>query len=299
MKNEEMIDLLQKMDALLKERGLELEASSRKLAKEITSRRQADEFLKESERKFREIAQNLPGVIFQLRMRNDGTNYLAYVSPRAGEIFGAPVDPLDPDWDFLTNIHPEDRPGLLASLSQSIAEHTDWNFQGRIVSLTGEIKWFQGISSSSQVGEELVFDGLMLDITRRKKAEQELEISLIKYKVLFESNPLGITITDKEGNILEANREAERLLGLPMDKHAERTIDGREWKIIRPDGSPMPAEEYASVRALKENRLVGNVEMGIVRPDGTTSWITVTAAPIPLENYGVAITYGEIPAKIL
>jgi PAS domain S-box-containing protein len=119
----------------------------------------------------------------------------------------------------------------------------------------------------------------------------------VKYKVVFESVPLGITITDHAGNIVESNRMAEQLLGLPAQDPVSGTIDIREWQVVRPDGSPMPAEEYASTRALKENRLVAHIEMGVVRKEGTITWIDATAAPIPLEGYGVAIAYSDITRR--
>ena len=38
--------------------------------------------------------------------------------------------------------------------------------------------------------------------------------------------------------------------------------------------------------------------MGIVKEDGTITWINVTAAPIPIEGYGVAVTYNDISEKV-
>jgi PAS domain S-box-containing protein len=136
------------------------------------------------------------------------------------------------------------------------------------------------------------------DITERLQAEETLRVALEKYRVLFESFPLGITISDEAGQILECNKEAERLLGIPQAEHTQRDIGGPEWRLIRPDGSPMPAEDYASIRALREKRLIENVEMGIVKEGGDVTWLNVTAAPIPLEGYGVAVTYGDISEQV-
>lgn len=143
----------------------------------------------------------------------------------------------------------------------------------------------------------LLMDGVW-QLIERRRTEEALRVSLEKYRVLFESFPLGITITDDYGHILEVNRASERLLGLPVARHSERTIDGPEWHVIRLDGSPMPGNEFASVRALREKRLIEYVKMGIVKDGGEITWINVTAAPIPLEGYGVAVAYGDITAQL-
>jgi PAS domain S-box-containing protein len=139
--------------------------------------------------------------------------------------------------------------------------------------------------------------GIARDITEQKRGEEALHVALVKHKVLFDSFPLGITVTDEGGGVLECNFTAEKLLGLSRERHVQRGIAGPEWHIIRPDGTPMPSGEFASVRALKEKRPVENVEMGIVKPGGEITWINVTAAPLALEGHGVVITYGDITAR--
>ena len=123
-----------------------------------------------------------------------------------------------------------------------------------------------------------------------RKGEEELKVSLTKLQVLFESFPLGISITNQAGEVIETNEEAQRLLGAPGEPPAA---------FIRPDGSLMPPEEFARVRALHEKRPVENVEMGIVKGPGKITWVNVTSAPIPLEGYGVAIAYGDMTLRRL
>ncbi len=140
-------------------------------------------------------------------------------------------------------------------------------------------------------------ENLQLELAARREVQTALRVALEKYRVLFESFPLGISIADAAGNILETNEESERLLGISQNEHTARKYDSLEWQIVRPDGTPMPAAEYASVRAMEEQRRVENVEMGVVKERGEVTWINVTAAPIPLEGYGVAIAYGDITAR--
>jgi PAS domain-containing protein len=59
----------------------------------------------------------------------------------------------------------------------------------------------------------------------------------------------------------------------------------------------MPAEEYASVRALAEQRRVENVEMGVRRPDGATRWLNVAAEPFDQGEAGVVIVYSDITER--
>lgn len=132
------------------------------------------------------------------------------------------------------------------------------------------------------------------DISERKRLEKALRAALAKHAALFDSTAIGVTVTDATGKILESNRAAARILGVPQQEFERRSFDSPEWLIIRPDGTPMPPMEYASVRALSENRLVENVKMGVVKGPGCVAWISVNAAPIPLEGYGVVITYTEI-----
>jgi len=138
-----------------------------------------------------------------------------------------------------------------------------------------------------------------VDITERKLAEEALQISFAKYQVLFNSFPIGISLSDKHGNIVESNEKAEELLGLTVDEQLNRNIGGSEWSnIIQTDGSPFPPEEFPSVIALKENRIVENIEMGVVKGENEKTWINVTAAPVSVENYGVTIAYNDITERL-
>ena len=134
-------------------------------------------------------------------------------------------------------------------------------------------------------------------ITEKKKADSALRLSLSKYQTLFDLFPAGITISDSNGQIIETNSIAQHILGLDAEEQKQRHVDGKEWQIIRPDGSPLPPSEYASVRALDEQCQIANVEMGILKGNDQVTWINVSATPIPIEGYGVAIVYNDITAQ--
>lgn len=136
------------------------------------------------------------------------------------------------------------------------------------------------------------------DVTAQKNAESERIKSEQMLKTIFSLLPVGVTVTDESGDIIDCNKASESLLGLRKEEHLIRNFAGKEWKIVRTDLTPMPPEEFASVRALKENRIVENVEMGIVKEEDQVTWINVNAAPIPLPELGVAIVYSDITERV-
>ena len=200
---------------------------------------------------------------------------------------------------FLTVFIPRTGHIVTESVNAAIRGSRDYAVEHRILWPDGTVRW---VSEAGEVqrdpdGIPIRMLGIVRDITGRKRMEEALRVNLTKYSVLFDSFPLGISVTDHNGAILETNQAAVRLLGVPVQEHTRRQVDSGEWQIIRPDRTPMPAEEYASVRALKERRRVENQEMGIVKGDNQVTWISVTAEPLPLEGYGVVITYSDITER--
>jgi diguanylate cyclase (GGDEF)-like protein/PAS domain S-box-containing protein len=136
------------------------------------------------------------------------------------------------------------------------------------------------------------------DISERKRAEAALQASETKYRLLFDLLPVGVSLSDPDGGLIEANPAGNEILGLSLEQHRERRIDADVWRIIQPDGSPMPPEAFASVRALAEQRVVRDLVMGVQRSDGGLRWLSVSAAPLPAPGYGVAIVFPDITALV-
>jgi PAS domain S-box-containing protein len=124
----------------------------------------------------------------------------------------------------------------------------------------------------------------------------DLHASQAKLRTIYDLVPVGISITDPAGRLIDCNRASESLLGLTRDAQLQRTYDDPQWPLVRPDGTPMPPDEFASVRAMREGQPVQEVEMGVVRPDGTT-WLSVSAMPARHPDYGVVIAFVDITER--
>jgi PAS domain S-box-containing protein len=133
---------------------------------------------------------------------------------------------------------------------------------------------------------------------RQKKLQASLAKSEQMLRSVYDVIPIGLTITDPEGNIIDCNTASEMILGITKEEHFAKKYDCATWSIIRPDGSEMPSCEYASVRALESNQAVTDVQMGIKKPNGDISWITVNATPMGHDEYGVVVAYADITKQV-
>lgn len=265
------------------------------IANDITERKQAELALQMSEARFRALVDAVPygveeiniegRVIFTNIARN---RMLGYAET---EIVGKTI------WDFMDDATKQEIQAHFVRLLKdqplpTPAFSTNRTKSGQMIEV--QIDWNYKRDSEGHI---IGFVVVLTNVTEHKRAERALRESEEKYRVLFQLFPVGISITDPTGQLIEVNQLSEKLLDISIPAHLKRHYNDDSWHIIRSDGSILPSEEYASVRALKEQTTVIGVEMGIVKYDGQVTWLSVSAAPIPLEQYGVAIAYIDITER--
>ncbi|MGC1393869.1 MAG: diguanylate cyclase [Coleofasciculaceae cyanobacterium] len=249
------------------------------------------------------LYENLPSIYFTLNFWGK----ILTVSQFAATQLGYRVEELVNQSIFCL-VHDDDRDKLKKAICPSTIANimptsTQSYHQHRVSCQNGTMLWVKAIATliPNTEPEPEIFLVWEIDhssnYTKPKLIETALQESHEKYKTLFQTFPIGIAITDENGKITEANPASEKILGISIAEHTQRRSDAKQWQIIRPNGTPMPVEEYASVRALKENKIIKNIEQGIVKPGQEITWMSVTASPIPLDNYGVAIAYIDITER--
>lgn len=252
----------------------------------------------------RTLDENLPSIYFTLNfvgkiiaVSKFGATQLGY---RVEELLNQSIFCLvhDDDGDKLKQVISPKRIAktLVPAITPTLCQH-------RVSCQDGTMLWVKAIAAlipNTEPQSEILLVWEIdqsIDQTQPKLTKTALQESHEKYRILFQTFPIGIAITDETGKITEANPASEKILGISVEEHTQRRSDAEQWQIIRPNGTPMPVEEYASVRALKENKIIKNIEQGIVKPGQEVTWMSVTASPIPLDNYGVAIAYIDITER--
>ena len=133
------------------------------------------------------------------------------------------------------------------------------------------------------------------DITARKQANEELRQSREKLEILLRELPIGVSVIEKQGGITYINPALEKILNISQEALIQGLHKSRLY--IRPDGTEMPAEEFASTQVFQEKTPVHNVEIGVVTETNQTIWVNVSAAPFPTVDQGVVIATTDITER--
>jgi PAS domain S-box-containing protein len=153
------------------------------ITRDISERKISERELREKEERLRGITKHLPGIIFQYYAKDNGEYGISYASEGMKDMFGIAANAEDLLPLFISQIHEEDRDSFMASMKTAVGTNSSWNFEGRIFVVTsGNMIWFQGMASPTRHEDQIVFDGILLNITERKKAETNLQQTLDSLK---------------------------------------------------------------------------------------------------------------------
>lgn len=180
--------------------------------RDITQRKKAEKILVENELMFRDLTQNVPGVIYQWVEKPDGSRFFRYVSPKLKQYFGLAPEEMDKIAEY---IHPEDKAAWQTSINAANENGTPWFFEGRLLYPDGTIKWWRGSSVMSLKNEEgRIYNGIMIDITEQKQIEEKIASSQKRFEAIFNSQYQFMGVMTPDGILIEVNETALNFAGL-------------------------------------------------------------------------------------
>ncbi len=201
----------------------------RGVVRDITERKQAEEVLRESEEKYRQLTEEINDTIYTLD--KDGT--VTYVSPVIEWLSGYSPSEIR-GRSFAQFLHEEELLHVIEDHGQTLSGHsTEGEYRFRTKS--GEIRW-AGISNRPIFAGDRVVGarGTITDITKRKLAEQASEEARTRFEDLFETANELIITTDAEGWVLRLNKEVEKLSGYSKKELVGQSI----LTIAYPEDTP-------------------------------------------------------------
>ena len=246
-----------KSDLNLQRSEEELKILNKELEKKVQERTKE---LRESEEKFRTITENsLMGVAIVQ------DNKVKYVNQQFATLAGYNVDELKEfsPMDIFQSLHPDDRKLVMEQLKKKQQGLKDYisHYQYRIFDKTGGIKWVDNYSKTINfMGSPAdLISGI--DITDRKKAEEELKESEEKYRHLYENSPFSIVLLNSKGKIIDMNPKTTELFGFKK----EDLIDKNYLTLM----DIFPKETVPELRLVQDLMSKGKPSNPIMKPQIT------------------------------
>ncbi|MGH2634900.1 MAG: PAS domain-containing protein [Actinomycetota bacterium] len=197
---EELRAARDELEGRVRQRTADLEMANELMSLEIAERRRAEEELRATEQQFRALAERIPAVTYIWQSdRDPGAEDHSYTSPRIEQLLGFGVA----EWhrpEFRTSrFHPDDRARVIAATLRSETTGEPFSMEYRYLHKDGHIVWVldeAALLSRDERGRPDLFQGVMVDITARKEAEDDATENELRFRALAEHAPAITYVVD-------------------------------------------------------------------------------------------------------
>lgn len=228
------------------------------ISTDITERKNTEKLLQESEARYKDISNKMPGVVYQVKINPDKSIEIPFLSEGFAEFSGISREEAmaNPKMAFASVLE-EDLPAVQAAMHSSAENMTRSNIVFRMYDKNKEVRWFQ-VSSDPALLEDgsVLKNGVMLDITERKQIEEtlkehqdhleelveqrsaQLKESESRLSQVLSSSPVVIYTCETEGDYAATyiSNNVEQLFGYKPEAFLE---DSKFWANgIHPDDAP-------------------------------------------------------------
>ncbi|MCT7961773.1 PAS domain S-box protein [Laspinema sp. D1] len=241
------------------------------ISTDITELKQTEKALRLSEERIQALLNAIPDMMF--RQRIDGT----YLDVQFQEqIFNLPAQEL-----IGRNLREFPMP---ESIQTDLFERFQRAVQtGTLQTYEHELEQEDGVHSyEARIVKSAVDEVVCIvrDVTERKRAEAALHESEERYRSVIAAMAEGVVLQEASGEIRTCNASAERILGLSEEQMTGKTSLDPGWRAIREDGSPFPGHQHPAMVTLGSGEPCANVIMGVYKPDGSLTWISINSQPL-------------------
>lgn len=269
---------------------------------DITERRLAEEALRESENKFRQVSASAQDAVIVLDQDGRITDWNA----AAERIFGYPASEV-----IGQDLHPLVVPARHRDAYRRGLRRFRKTGTGPVIGKTLELVALRRDGaefpielsiSSVQLRGEWHAIGMVRDITERERAQEQIRRSEERYRSVVTALSEGIVLQDADGAIQACNASAEAITGLTQDQMMGLTSLDLGWWAIHEDGSPFPGQTHPAMVTLSTGEPCSNVIMGLHKPDGTLTWISINSQPLlrsgETKPYAVVTSFTDITERV-
>jgi len=237
--------------------------------------------LEEAERRYRQLVETIPAVVWLDRIDEESSNI--YMSPQVEAMLGYPLSAWDEDPAFWTTIvHPDDLPGVFEVIG-TLTEPHHYSMEFRVLAADGRTVWVhdEAVPVIEEDGTPRFWQGVWFDVTERHEATESLREAEQRFRTLVEAIPavVYLDLLDEESTNIYTSPQAEAMFGYPM---SEWEADPRKWiALLHPDDRDRVLTEQAA-QVPEPDRFVSEYRM--IAKDGHVVWVHDEAVPLADED---------------
>jgi PAS domain S-box-containing protein len=242
---------------------------------DIEDRKQREEALRASELSWRDIVDNIPGLVATTGAMGE----VEFLNRQTLEYFGKTTEDLK-NWALIGAVHPDDLPHVIEARKKSIEAGQIYEVEHRCRRADGIYRWFQvrGLPVRNAEGTITSWYLLLTDIEDRKKAEETLQSNERNLNLMINAIPAFIHVLRTDGSVLYANKAVLDYTGLTLEDVRKEDYRAR---IFHP-------EDVERLREERREALKGTVpfenEQRVLGQDGKYRWFLVRYNPLVEEG---------------
>jgi len=267
------------------QRTSDLKKANLELLEEIAERRKAEDALRVSENAYRSLSANIPGIVYRVWPQDNKTRFFG----RGLEAITG-FAPTDMNFGGISAIHqlivPEDKDNVALLIKRAMAYDKSFEETYRIRDKTGNIRWCtdHGSSGSSREESSKHFDGVIFDVTDRKRAEDIIRESEEKYRLLVDNAQESIFVA-QDGHLKFWNPATLELLGFS----SEELVSLPFTHFIHPDDREMVLERH--LKRLRNEPPPAVYSFRIVKKDTATLWVQLNSVLVDWEGRPATLNF--------
>ncbi len=218
---------------------------------DITEHKEAEDTLKESEKRFRDLANLLPEAIYEMNLEGK----ITFANKISLKVFGYTEQDYINGFNAFQMVAPEELPKMKENIGNILKGKTAPRSGNEYLAMRKDKSTFPTVMFSSPImheGKAVGIRGIAIDITERKKAENEIVI----FKKFAETSSLGHGFADLNGDIIYANSTLCRIAGVSPNK-----ILGTNVSTYYPDEYKKKLAEEVLPTVAKEGKWLGELPM--------------------------------------
>lgn len=195
---------------------------------DITDLERIEQALNSMRLQRQELASHVPGMLYQYRLRPDGSSHFPYASAKIREIYGVgPEDVVEDATPVFAALHPEDRDRVHETIQASRQSLALWHDEYRVQFPDGRVIWVEGEASPEAMPDgSILWHGYIHDVTSRRRSAEELRLAA---KVFAHAGE-GILVTDAQAHIVNVNRAFTVITG-----YAREEVLGQTPRLLESD----------------------------------------------------------------